>query len=164
MQINHRTYDFRDLIVSNQRDNAPAPPANSPHYLGLSIGEADVFTSGTTLLASIKANPGTQYLTHIAIGTDDTPLDPTTQTGLIAEVYRDQITLFDSIVPLALPNATLIEQLFIPASATGVNVHIKEIAIFGNNGTDMFCRQLLDYDNTNPVNLIISWLVNFTTP
>ena len=161
MQVNNRTYDFKDLIVSNQRGSAPPAPSVSPHYLGLTIGESDVFDSGLVTLASIKSNPRTPYLNNIAIGTDDTPLDPATQTGLIAQVYFGPTTLFEPVIPLTTAKATQVVQIYIPAASC--TYHIKEIGIF--NYSTLFCRQLFDFDNSvNPVNLIINWLLSFTTP
>ena len=162
MQINNRNHDFKDMIVSNQRGTAPPAPTSSPHYLGLSIAESDIICDSTHRLALIKATPGTQYLTNIAIGTDSTP-PSSGDTGLIAQTWIDAISLFQSVVPLTSAKASYIEQLYIPKA--NCSVHIKEIGLLSFNGLDLFCRQLLDFDNSvNPVNLIISWVLSFTTP
>ena len=34
-------------------------------------------------------------------------------------------------------------------------------ARLGWTGATLFCRQLLDFDNTNPINLMVSWILYF---
>jgi hypothetical protein len=82
-----RSFDFMSILLKTQDQAFGEAPTKSPHYVGVSIGEADVMTSGATILANTKANPGTCYITHIAIGTSSTPVNPA-QVALIAEYSR----------------------------------------------------------------------------
>ena len=162
MNIN-RNYDLKDIITNTQRTTMGNAPTSTPHFIGLSFGEPDVFDSGATLLASIKSTPDSKWLTHIAVGDDGTAIDKATQTELISEIYREQLALWHSIVPLSAGSSTYMVQIYLPAIYG--TYHIREIGIFGTTSTPgdtLFIRGLLDFDNsTNPIDLMISGILTF---
>ena len=173
--ITTRSFDFTDLLVNTQKTAQGTAPTSGPHNLGLSIGETDVFASGAAVLSNIKANPRTIYITHIAIGTDATPIDPATQTGLIAEHSRWLIDVFQPLVPSTTGVlCTHVYQALFPKDISVLLtppldnwVYIREIGLF--SGTTLVSRQLLAFDNRpiagggshDPYDLLISWVFSF---
>ena len=164
--IKTRSYDYNDMILNIQKTADGPAPNYSAHNLNLILEEADVFASGISILALLRFSPSMPLLTHIAIGTDDTPLDPATQTGLIAEVSRWPIDVFSGMDAFAAGTlVTQIYQAFWPKDTCDFN--IKEIGIFGDNGSTLYARKLLHYDNrrtgpiTLPVDLMIGFMVKF---
>lgn len=160
--LDTRAWDYREIIINTQKKAAGAAPLAIPHYLGLSIGEADVFDSGASLLASIKSTPDSRLLTTIAIGTDNTAIDFVLQGDLLARVQTNQTALWNYTIPASGLGALYLSQVYMPASLCTYD--IQEVGIFGADGS-MLCRQLLHFDNsTNPVDLMISWILTFDTP
>jgi hypothetical protein len=172
-----RSFDFLDLLVGTQKEASGNAPTKSSHYIGVSILEADVMTSGAAILALIKANPYINYISHIAIGTDATPVNPA-QTGLIAEYSRWPLDLFLSNTPATTGLFySQVYQCLFPKGVTppgDCQINIKEIGLFGDAdasqaGATLFCRQLLSYDNrtigaggtTTPVDLMINAIFSF---
>ena len=167
-----RSFDFLDLLVGTQKEASGTAPTKSSHFIGVSIGEADVMTSGATILANTKASPGTCYITHIAIGTDATPVNPA-QAALLAEYSRWPLDLFLANIPstAGLKCSQVYQSLF-PVAITppaDCKILIKEIGLFGDAGATLFCRQLLSYDNraigaggtTTPIDLMINAIFSF---
>jgi hypothetical protein len=173
--ITTRSYDFTDLVVNSQKAEQGYAPTSGPHNLGLSIGETDIFDSGAAVLTNVKANPRTIYITHIAIGTDATPIDKATQTGLIAEHSRWLIDVFQPLVPSGTGAlCTHVYQALFPQNvpllltpAKDNWVYIREIGLF--SGTTLVSRQLLAFDNRPiagggshaPLDLLVSWVFSF---
>ena len=115
-------------------------------------------TTGLTVLAGGLCNE--LYLGWAAIGTSDTA-PAVSDTKLGTEYHREQITLSSYIA-----NIVTAQTFFLEANCT---VHIKEVGIFGSDGTSaadsgsLFAHALLDYDNTgSPKDLILSWAITLS--
>lgn len=113
-----------------------------------------VVTSGRNLVRDLLNSSGPSFITRLAVGTNNTAVS-STQTALLAEVFRDQITqriTSDGLLRL---------KYFLASTSVNGNT-LREAGLFNaSSGGVMFARVTHgDIVKTSSISLTYDWSIN----